>query len=254
MAQGHRARLSIQHLGVHFGNRPALDDVSTVFESGETVSILGPNGAGKSTLLKVIAGVLPPTHGSVLLNGQPLTSHQASVVYVPQRTAVDWTFPVSVLDVVLMARAGHRSRLRAFSSSDRDQALAALDQVGMRHVAAVQIGQLSGGQQQRVFLARSLMQNGDVYLLDEPFTGVDVPTQELVVSLFDNLRRTGRTIVYATHDLAQAARSSDRIILLNRKLVAAGPPRATMTSDNLRATFGGMAILPFDHDTPASPA
>jgi ABC-type Mn2+/Zn2+ transport system ATPase subunit len=244
--QRHDLRLDVDRLGVHFGNRSALEDVSATFAAGETISLLGPNGAGKSTLLKVIAGVLPATHGVVRLDGLVLTEPNSAIVYVPQRTSVDWTFPVSVLDVVLMARSRRRSRLIPFGVDDRDLALAALDQVGMREFASVQIGQLSGGQQQRVFLARSLLQNGDVYLLDEPFTGVDVPTQDLVVSIFDNLRQAGRTIIYATHDLAQAMKSSDRILLLNRRIIAAGPPNETMTADNLRATFGGMAVLPVD--------
>ncbi len=240
------ARLTVENLGVHFGDRSALEGVSVSFRAGESVSLLGPNGAGKSTLLKVIAGVLPPTHGRLALSGQPINGPNHAVVYVPQRSSVDWTFPVSVLDVVLMARARRRSRLVPLGNQDREHALAALDQVGMRRFAPVQIGQLSGGQQQRVFLARALLQEGEVYLLDEPFTGVDVPTQELVVSLFDQLRRAGQTIVYATHDLAQAMKSSDRIFLLNRKLIAAGPPAETMTAANLRATFGGQAIVPMD--------
>jgi manganese/zinc/iron transport system ATP- binding protein len=239
-------RLTVDNLGVHFGDRSALEGISVSFQAGETVSLLGPNGAGKSTLLKVIAGVLPPTHGSVRLGERPIDGPNRAVVYVPQRSSVDWSFPVSVLDVVLMAKIRRRSRLVPLGNQDREQALAALDQVAMRRFATVQIGQLSGGQQQRVFLARSLLQDGDVYLLDEPFTGVDVPTQELVVSLFDQLRRAGRTIVYATHDLAQAVKSSDRIFLLNRKLIAAGPPTETMSAANLRATFGGQAIVPLD--------
>jgi manganese/zinc/iron transport system ATP- binding protein len=242
------ARLVVDGLGVHFGARSALEDVTARFHAGETVSLLGPNGAGKSTLLKVVAGVLPPTHGVVRLAGRRITGPNPAVVYVPQRTSVDWTFPVSVLDVVLMALTRRRSRLAPFTGDDRGDALAALDQVGMRRFAAIQIGQLSGGQQQRVFLARALLQDGDVYLLDEPFTGVDVPTQDLVVALFDHLRQTGRTILYATHDLAQAVKSSDRIILLNRRLIAAGPPAATMTAANLRAAFGGQAIVPIDRD------
>jgi manganese/zinc/iron transport system ATP- binding protein len=240
------ARLTVENLGVHFGDRSALEGVSVSFRAGESVSLLGPNGAGKSTLLKVIAGVLPPTHGTLSLGGRPITGPNQAVVYVPQRSSVDWTFPVSVLDVVLMARTRRRSRLVPLGHQDREQALAALDQVGMRRFAPVQIGQLSGGQQQRVFLARALLQDGEVYLLDEPFSGVDVPTQELVVSLFDQLRRAGRTIVYATHDLAQAVKSSDRIFLLNRRLIAAGPPAETMTAANLKAAFGGQAIVPLD--------
>ncbi|HKG24758.1 MAG TPA: metal ABC transporter ATP-binding protein [Thermomicrobiales bacterium] len=243
---GDRTRLAVDQLGVHFGNRSALEGISATFRAGETVSLLGPNGAGKSTLLRVIAGVLPATHGSVRLDGRPIAGPHPAVVYVPQRSSVDWTFPVSVLDVVLMARSSRRSRFIPFTGDDRKRALAALDQVGMRRFAPIQIGQLSGGQQQRVFLARALLQDGDVYLLDEPFSGVDVPTQDLVVSLFDGLRRSGRTIVYATHDLAQAIKSSDRIFLLNRRLIAAGPPTETMTAGNLRATFGGQAIVPID--------
>jgi manganese/zinc/iron transport system ATP- binding protein len=166
------------------------------------------------------------------------------VVYVPQRSSVDWTFPISVLDVALMGVGLRRSRFTPLAAADRDAALAALDAVNMNRLAKVQIGQLSGGQQQRVFLARALLQQGDVYLLDEPFTGVDVPTQGLLVELFANLARQGKTIIYATHDLALAAATSDRVLLLNRRVIADGPPGTTMTADNLRATFGGQAVVP----------
>lgn len=239
-------RLETDALSVHFEDRSALEVVSLTFGAGETISLLGPNGAGKSTLLRVLAGVLPPTHGQVRIDGRPVTRPDPTMVYVPQRTSVDWTFPVSVLDVTLMARAKRRSRWLPFGETDANRALAALDQVGMGRFAGVQIGALSGGQQQRVFLARALLQAGEVYLLDEPFAGVDVPTQELLVGLFGHLRREGKTIVYATHDLAQAAGSSDRLVLLNRRVVAMGPPRAALTAGNLRAAFGGEAIIPFD--------
>jgi ABC-type Mn2+/Zn2+ transport system ATPase subunit len=242
-------RLVTNELSVHFEYRSALDCVSLTFRAGQTTSLLGPNGAGKSTLLRVLAGMLPPTHGYVRLDGRPLRRADQEIVYVPQRSTVDWTFPVSVIEVVLMARANQRSRWLPFSSGDRDLAEAALDDVGMRRYAEVQIGALSGGQQQRVFLARALVEAGDVYLLDEPFAGVDIPTQELLINLFDQLRRDGKTIVYATHDLAQAAQSSDQIVLLNRQLVAAGPPHAVMTAANLKATFGGQAIIPLDLTT-----
>lgn len=238
--------LVCEELSVHFDSRSALTGLQIAFHRGESISLVGPNGAGKSTLLRVMAGLLPATHGRVTLNGALIDGPNPAVIYVPQRTSVDWTFPVSVLDVVLMALARRRSRVRSFSLSDREAALDALRRTGMQRLAAVQIGQLSGGQQQRVFLARALLQEGQVYLLDEPFAGVDVPTQELLVSIFDALRGSGKTIVYATHDLARATRSSDRILLLNRKLIAAGPPALVMTAENLRATFGGAAILPFD--------
>ncbi|MGH2561899.1 MAG: metal ABC transporter ATP-binding protein [Thermomicrobiales bacterium] len=241
-----RLRLETTELSVHFEDRSALEDVSLAFGAGETTSLLGPNGAGKSTLLKVLSGMLPATHGQVRIDGRPVSRPNSRVVYVPQRTTVDWTFPVSVLDVTLLARAKRRSRWLPFGDDDGQRALAALDQVGMGQFAHVQIGALSGGQQQRVFLARALLQEGDVYLLDEPFAGVDVPTQQLLVGLFEQLRREGKTIVYATHDLAQAANSSDRIVLLNRRVVTSGPPQSALTAVNLRATFGGEAIVPFD--------
>jgi manganese/zinc/iron transport system ATP- binding protein len=237
------AQLETDKLSVHFGSRSALDDITIRLGPAETVSLLGPNGAGKSTLLKALAGMLPPVHGTVCLNGTPVRKGNPAVVYVPQRTGVDWTFPVSVLDVTLMGGAMRRSRLMPLGAADQKAALLALDRVGMADLAAVQIGQLSGGQQQRVFLARALLQDGDIFLLDEPFAGVDVPTQELLIELFGRLRGAGKTIVYATHDLEQAARCSDRVFLLNHRLVAAGPPRAVMTAANLRATFGGQAVL-----------
>ena len=237
-------RIQTEALSVHFGDRSALDTVDVAFEANQTTSILGPNGAGKSTLLRSIAGMLPPTHGRVLLDGQPVTCPSPRVVYVPQRSAVDWTFPISVLDVALMGVGLRRPRFRPLPAADREAAMSALAAVTMRHLAGVQIGQLSGGQQQRVFLARALLQQGDVYLLDEPFTGVDVPTQGLLVDLFASLAREGKTIIYATHDLALAAATSDRVLLLNRKVVAEGPPAQTMTADNLRATFGGQAVVP----------
>ncbi|HET8522686.1 MAG TPA: metal ABC transporter ATP-binding protein [Thermomicrobiales bacterium] len=248
-AGDHPVRLVTHELSVHFEDRSALECVSLAFRAGQTTSLLGPNGAGKSTLLRVLAGMLPPTHGFVRLDGRPLRRADQDIVYVPQRTSVDWTFPVSVIEVVLMARANQRSRWLPFASADRKLAEEALDDVGMRRYANVQIGALSGGQQQRVFLARALVEAGDVYLLDEPFAGVDIPTQELLINLFDQLRRDGKTIVYATHDLAQAAHSSDQIVLLNRQLIASGPPRAVMTAANLRATFGGQAIVPLDLTT-----
>lgn len=244
------AVLEADHLGIHYGDRSALEDVSLAFAPYQTVSLLGPNGAGKSTLLRCLAGMLPPTHGEVRLHGREVTGPSRAVVYVPQRSGVDWSFPISVLDVTLMGRGLTRPRLRPIPGGDRDDALTALAEVGMRRLADVQIGALSGGQQQRVFLARALLQDGDVYLLDEPFTGVDVPTQQLLVDLFDRLCRSGKILLYATHDLALAAASSDRVILLNRRVVADGPPSTTMTAANLRAAFGGQAVIPYAQETP----
>jgi ABC-type Mn2+/Zn2+ transport system ATPase subunit len=249
----HAPVLTIDNLGVHFGDRSALEDVCLAFGRGETVSLLGPNGAGKSTLLKTIAGMIPATHGTLTFAADE-RGRTARAIYVPQRSAVDWAFPVSVLDVVLMARRTKRSRFLPFGGLDEAAAKAALERVGMADFAAYQIGELSGGQQQRVFLARALLQEGDLYLLDEPFTGVDVPTQELLIELFGSLRAEGKTIVYATHDLAQAARSSDRIVLVRRKLIAAGAPDSVMTTENLLRCFGGEAIVPLELATLAAGA
>ncbi|CAA9532728.1 MAG: Manganese ABC transporter, ATP-binding protein SitB [uncultured Thermomicrobiales bacterium] len=237
------ARLETEDLGVHFGARSALEAVSIRLDPAETVGLVGPNGAGKSTLLKALAGMLPPSHGVVRLDGVLVRRPNPAVVYVPQRTGVDWSFPVSVLDVVLMGQLRRRTRFLGFGAADREAAVAALERVGMDRFAGVQIGQLSGGQQQRVFLARALLQDGAVFLLDEPFAGVDIPTQELLIDLFDRLGKAGKTIVYATHDLAHASRSSDRVLLVNRRLIASGPPAAVMTAGNLRAAFGGQAIV-----------
>ena len=238
-------RLRTEHLGVHFAERSALEDVNLAFCPAQTTSLVGPNGAGKSTLLKALDGLLQPTHGVVLLHGEIVRGPSPIVAYVPQRSEVDWTFPISVLDVALLGRGLRTSRFLPIPESDRQDALAALDEVGMRAFASVQIGALSGGQQQRVFLARALLQSAEVYLLDEPFTGVDVPTQALVLQILADLRGTGKTIVFATHDLDMAARSSDQCVLLRRKVIASGGPGEVLTATNLHETFGGAAVLPF---------
>jgi manganese/zinc/iron transport system ATP- binding protein len=223
---------------VHFGDRSALEDVNLSFFAGETTSLVGPNGAGKSTLLRSLAGIQDPTHGAVFLDEQQVRKPSARVAYVPQRSEVDWSFPINVLDVTLMGRALRINRLLPLPERDRQDALAALDKVGMRRFAAVQIGALSGGQQQRVFIARALLQDAEVYLLDEPFSGVDQPTQDLVLEIFSGLRAAGKTIVFATHDLAMAESSADACVLLHRRVIAAGPPARVMTVAMLRTTFG----------------
>lgn len=236
-------RIQCEGLSVHFGDRSALESIDLALSPGEIVALVGPNGAGKSTLMRVLAGILPPSHGRVLIDGSECHGPSACVIYVPQRSAVDWTFPIDVTGVVLLARRKSRSRFLPFGDADRHAAVKALRNVGMEEFASVQISRLSGGQQQRVFLARALIQNGDVYLLDEPFTGVDVPTQEIVVDVLHDLASRGKTIVYATHDLYQAFRSSDRVLLLNRSVIADGPPSGVVTEANLRATFGGRSSI-----------
>jgi manganese/zinc/iron transport system ATP- binding protein len=236
-------RMQTVRLGVHFENRSAIEEVSLDFHASETTALVGPNGAGKSTLLRCLDGILAPTHGEVFLDGQPVHRPSPRVAYVPQRSDVDWRFPISVLDVALMGRALRASRFLPVSHRDRQDALAALAEVRMRRFAPVQIGALSGGQQQRVFIARALLQEADVFLLDEPFSGVDAPTQALVLQVLDDLRSAGKTIVFATHDLAMAERSADFCVMLNRRVIAAGPPARVLTVQGLQATFGGTAEL-----------
>jgi manganese/zinc/iron transport system ATP- binding protein len=235
--------IETRDLSVHFDDRSALSSIDLTLAPGEIVALVGPNGAGKSTLMRVLAGILAPSHGQVLFDSEVAHGPNPCVIYVPQRSAVDWTFPIDVTGVVLLARSKSRSRLLPFGDDDRKAALQALKAVEMDRFASVQISRLSGGQQQRVFLARALLQNGDVYLLDEPFTGVDIPTQEVVVGVLHELAARGKTIVYATHDLYQAFKSSDRVILLNRTVIADGPPDEVVTETNLRATFGGRSSI-----------
>ncbi len=243
--------LSAHGVSVHYENRSALRDVDLDIVPGTTTSLLGPNGAGKSTLLKVFAGMIPPSHGEVTFENEPIHSARDCVIYVPQRSGTDWTFPISVLDATLLGLSRARSRWRPFSRNDREMAMHALEQVGMDHLSHAQIGALSGGQQQRVFLARALLSNGRVLLLDEPFTGVDIPTQEMLVELFARLRRQGTAIVYATHDLQQAAVTSDDVVLLNGGIIARGTPRQVMTEELLRETFGGQIII-VNQDAPST--
>jgi ABC-type Mn2+/Zn2+ transport system ATPase subunit len=240
---GAKPTLECQGLSVHYEDRSALRDINVAFYPGETTGLLGPNGAGKSTLLKVIAGMLPASHGQVRFLGEPIRGAHPRITYVPQRSETDWAFPISVLDATLLGLATKRSRWKPFSRKDREVALNALRQVRMDYLASAQIGALSGGQQQRVFLARALMACGDVLLLDEPFTGVDIPTQEMLVGIFHELSQRGTTVIYATHDLQQAARTSDRVLLINGDLIAYGEPSAAMNHDALQRTFGGQVVV-----------
>ncbi|MDQ4044872.1 MAG: metal ABC transporter ATP-binding protein [Chloroflexota bacterium] len=235
--------LSTRDLSVHFGSRSAIDKVTLDIMPGTIISVLGPNGAGKSTLLKSLAGVIHPSHGSVWFGDRELKHPVPDITYVPQRSGAEWTFPISVLETVLLGLSRNTPRWRPFTARERQQAIDALAHVGLEPLADVQIGALSGGQQQRVFLARALVACGEVLLLDEPFTGVDVPTQELFLGLFENLRKRGVTIVFATHDLEHAARSSTRAILINNTVIADGPPAEVLTDTMLTTTFQGRIMV-----------
>ncbi len=235
--------IEVTDLTVAYRDRPALWDVDLTVPRAVLLAVVGPNGAGKTTLIKSILGLIKPAAGRILVHGRPYEEQRRLVAYVPQRGSVDWDFPTSVLDVVMMGRYGALGWVRRPGRREREAALAALGQTGMADFAGRQISQLSGGQQQRVFLARALLSGGAILLLDEPFTGVDIPTQELFVSLFTDLTARGTAIIYATHDLDQARQNSDVVMLINRRLIAAGPPTEVFTSLTLQEAFGGKVIV-----------
>jgi len=235
--------LEISHATLGYGGTPILSDLSVAIPPAAQVAVVGPNGAGKSTLFKALAGLASILEGTIRIYGRPLGSEEARVAYVPQRAEVDWQFPVTVLDVVLMGRYGHLGWLRWPRRTDREIAFRCLERLGIANLARHPIGELSGGQQQRVFLARALAQEPDVILLDEPFAGVDAPTQELALDLLSDLRDRGIPMLVSTHDLAQAISRFDLLMLLNRRLIAFGRPSEVVSPANLAQTFGSQALF-----------
>lgn len=215
-----------------------MENVTFYLHAGERVAVVGPNGAGKSSLFKIVAGVLPPSQGEVTVYGSGPGGH-ICIAYLPQRSQVDWRFPVSVADVVMMGRIAKLGLLGWPKKRDWNLVHAALETVGIADLAKRQIGELSGGQQQRMFIARALAQEAELMLMDEPLTGLDTPSQEGLLSLLDDLQARGVTVMVATHDLEQAARYFDRILLLNRRLIAFGPPQQVMQPETLIQAYGG---------------
>lgn len=220
----------------------ALRDASFSLGEGTICALVGVNGSGKSTLFKTIMGFLRPAKGEVRIAGLPVAQARKRklVAYVPQTEEVDWTFPVSVWDVVMMGRYGHMSLLRLPRARDREAALAALERVGMSDCRYRQIGELSGGQKKRVFLARALAQAGRIMLLDEPFTGVDVGTETAIIELLRTLRAEGHVILVSTHNLGSVPEFCDQAVLINRTILAAGPTEKVFTMENLSRAFGGV--------------
>lgn len=231
--------IEVHDLTVSYLHRPVLWDIDFTLPSGKIVSIVGPNGAGKSTLLKAMMDLIPVSSGFVKVYGQPLREKRAVVAYMPQREEVDWDFPISVREVVVMGRAGRLPFYGRPSRSDYEIADKAIADVGMEGFATRQIGQLSGGQQQRVFLARALCQDAAVYLMDEPFAGVDAATESAILTLLQKLRDEGKTVVCVHHDLNTVIDYFDWVLLLNLRLVAIGPTPEVFTTDNLNRTYGG---------------
>ncbi|WP_146346322.1 metal ABC transporter ATP-binding protein [Phaeobacter marinintestinus] len=231
--------LAIRGLTVSYGEKPAVFSVDMTVQPGSMTAIIGPNGAGKSTLLKAALGVIKPLSGQVQVFGRPLDEQRAQIAYVPQRASVDWEFPTRVIDVVVMGLyrdVGLMGRLRKQHIS---RAQACLARVGMEDFADRQIGQLSGGQQQRVFLARALAQNAAIYLLDEPFAGVDAATEKAIISVLQSLRAEGKTVVAVHHDLATVAEYFDNVFLINTRKIAEGTVADAFTAETLQATYGG---------------
>lgn len=235
--------LHVEDLTVAYEGKPALWDIDINIPPGVMAAVIGPNGAGKSTLLKTALGVMRPTAGHICIHGRPPADRVRRTAYVPQRSAVDWDFPTTVLDVVMMGRYGHLGWLRWPGSRERERARAALAQVEMEHLAHRQISQLSGGQQQRVFLARALIQEADVYFLDEPMAGVDATTERVVVRLLQDLRDAGRTLIVVHHDLQTVRDYFDWLVILNVRVVAQGPVDRVYTAENLRRAYGGRIAL-----------
>jgi manganese/iron transport system ATP-binding protein len=229
--------VSFQNVSVRYNGTPALEAVSFELQPGETVAVVGPNGAGKSTLFNVIVGKIKAHQGEVRIYGSGPKQH-ICIGYVPQRNAIDWRFPVTVRDVVMMGRVSKIGFFRWAGRGDHAAVEAAMADVRIAHLADRQIGELSGGQQQRVFLARALAQEAELLLLDEPLTGLDVPSQQILQEILAELQQRRITIMVATHDLNQAAERFSRIMLLNRRLVGDGPPQAVLTAALLQEAYG----------------
>jgi len=233
----------VEDLTVAYHAKPVLWDIDFDIPPGVMAAIVGPNGAGKSTLIKSILGLIKPTAGHVTIHGRPYAAQRRRVGYVPQRSSVDWDFPTTAIDVVTMGLYGHLGWFRRPGAADKAKARKALDMVGMADFANRQISQLSGGQQQRVFLARALVQEADVYFLDEPMAGVDATTEKAIVAILRSLRDAGKTVIVVHHDLQTVRSYFDWLLILNVRVIAQGPVDEVYTAENLRRAYGGQIAL-----------
>jgi manganese/zinc/iron transport system ATP- binding protein len=237
------APLWIHDLTVAYHRKPVLWDIDLTLPEGQLVAVVGPNGAGKSTLIKAVQGLVPRASGVINVFGKSYEAQRHLVGYVPQRESVDWDFPVNALDVVTMGLYRQIGWCLPVSGRHKAQAMAALEKVGMTAYARRQISHLSGGQQQRVFLARALVQDAQLYLMDEPFVGVDAATERAIVALLKDLKAAGRTCMVVHHDLQTVPTYFDHVVLLNMRVVEAGPTDTVFTEENLRKTYGGKLTL-----------
>lgn len=231
--------VEVHNLSVAYDARPVLLGISATVEHGEVIGIVGPNGAGKSTFFRSLLGLVAPGSGYIRLLGGEVATHRRWVTYLPQREVIDWDFPLIVRDVVTMGRYPHLGWGRFPGPADRLVVEACLEALGISDLHNRHIGELSGGQQQRTFLARALAQEAQVLLLDEPFMGVDAATEQTILALLRRLRAEGKAVLIVDHGLTRAAETYDRVLLLNQRLVAFGPPAQVLTPDLLRITYGG---------------
>ncbi|PSR11915.1 MAG: manganese ABC transporter ATP-binding protein [Bacteroidetes bacterium] len=239
------AVITIEDLSVSYERKRVLSNVYLRVQTGHVYGVLGPNGAGKSTLFKAILGLVEVANGEIFVNGLPSSAQRKEVVYVPQKGEVDWTFPATVYDVVLMGRYPHKKVFSRLNAADHAKARAAMEELDIVALEHRQIGELSGGQQQRVFLARALCQEADIFLLDEPFVGVDVTTEDKIVTVLKNLAAAGKTLLVVHHDLSTVTAYFDQVVLLNQRVIAYGPTDVVFTEENIAKAYSGQ--LPILH-------
>jgi len=231
--------IDVEDLTVAYHHNPVLWDIDTQITKGVISAIVGPNGAGKSTLLKAILKLIPISSGTIKFFGRPLKEMRKEVAYVPQRSEVDWDFPTTVLDVVMMGSYGKLGWIKPPGRKERQEALEALEKVSMSEFADRQIRELSGGQQQRTFIARALVQDASIYLMDEPFAGVDAATEQAILQVLRELQRNGKTLAIVHHDLLTVKEYFDHVILLNVHTIASGPVSTTFTQENIQKAYKG---------------
>lgn len=236
-------KIIVSHLEVYYRTVEALRDITVQIQAGRVTGAIGPNGAGKSTLIKAMLGLIPVRNGFVSYQGQPLVEQLDKVAYVPQRSQIDWTYPATVSDVVMMGRVQKTGWFRRFSGISYRKAREALERVQMEAYRHRPIGQLSGGQQQRVFLARSLAQEADIFFFDEPFVGVDGKTEAIIFRIFRELAEAGKIVLVVNHDLGESITNFDDLILLNKELIAAGKREAVLTAGNLDRAYSGKVLF-----------
>ncbi|MEO1432894.1 MAG: metal ABC transporter ATP-binding protein [Cyanobacteria bacterium J06633_8] len=235
--------LEVEHLDVDYRGVVAVEDVSFRVSPGQMVGVIGPNGAGKSTLVKAILGLIPVSSGVIKFCNCPIKKQLRSIAYVPQRSQVDWDYPVTVQNVVMMARTASTGWFRNPSRKSKEIVKSALHRVGMWEFRSRQIGELSGGQQQRVFLARALAQQADLFFFDEPFVGIDKTTEDIMFDIFHELKRDGKILLLITHDLGETLAQCDSLLLLNKHIIANGSMKEVVTTENLQRAYGNNILF-----------